>query len=94
MGAPVEGPIVIGTDSVTNGYIANRQGAANRMKHALRRWETLVERIDSGLVKLVHLNDPQMPADFLTKWVSATKVNATVEYITNMRNKVPHPMAP
>ena len=94
MGVPIEGPVVIGTDSVTNGYIANRQGAANRMKHALRRWETLVERIDAGLVKLVHLPDPQMPADFLTKWVTAKKVNETVDYLTNVANKVPHPMAP
>ena len=94
MGVTIEGPIVIGTDSVTNGYIANRQGAANRMKHALRRWETLVERIDTGLVKLVHINDPEMPADFMTKWVTAKKIKDTLFYLTNERNRVPHPMAP
>merc|ERR1711938_189182 len=56
-GNPQEGPIVIGTDSITNGQVARRQGAANRLKHALRRWETLLERVDSGLVKLVHVPD-------------------------------------
>ena len=63
------------------------------MKHALRRWETLIARIDSGIIKLVHLPDPQMPADFLTKWVAHKKITESVDYLTNVTNQVPHPMA-
>ena len=94
MGAPLKDPVVVGTDSATNGYVANRQGAAANLKHALRRWELLTARIDSGLLKLVHIPDPEMPADFLTKWVTAKKIQKSLDYLINAGNRVPHPLAP
>ena len=93
-GAPVEGPIVIGSDSLTNGQVARRQGSAQRLKHALRRWEILIERVDSGLVKLLHVPDVCMPADFLTKWTTHKKVRASINYLINSSNKVYHPNDP
>ena len=35
--------------------------------------------------------DPSMPVDFLTMWVKLKKVNASVIYLTNFYNRVPHP---
>ena len=64
------------------------------MKHALRRWETLIERVDSGLVKLLHVPDACMPADFLTKWTTRKKVRASIDYLINAKNKVYHPNDP
>ena len=37
--------------------------------------------------------DPQMPADFLTKWVAHKKITESIDYLTNVANKVQHPMA-
>ena len=35
-----------------------------------------------------------MPVDFLTKWVTLKKVNASVVYLTNFYNRVQHPDEP
>ena len=84
-------PVVLGSDSVSNLQVARRQGAATRLKHALRRWELLTARVNRGMIKLVHVGDAEMPADFLTKWVSAKKLDRSLAYITNKDNRVPHP---
>ena len=94
VGKPLPGPIVLGTDSMTNGQVARRQGAAHRLKHALRRWETLLERVDGGLVELLHVPDKCMPADFLTKWTSNKKVRESIDYLINVKHKVYHPNDP
>ena len=62
-----------------------------KVRHQLRRWQALTARIVRGIVKVVHLPDVQMPVDFLTKWVTKKKVEASVEYLTNALNRVRHP---
>ena len=52
------------------------------------------ERVDSGLVKLLHVPDVCMPADFLTKWTTHKKVRASINYLINSSNKVYHPNDP
>ena len=49
--------VVLGTDSVANLQVVRRHGAATRLKHALRRWETLMARVEANKVKLVHVGD-------------------------------------
>ena len=83
-------PVVLGSDSVANLQVARRQGAATRLKHALRRWEILMERVEAGHVKLVHVGDAEMPADFLTKWVPAKKLAASLDYVTNRKMRLKH----
>ena len=53
------------------------------MRHQLRRWQALTKRITRGIVKVKHLPDIEMPVDYLTKWVSKKKVDASVAYLTN-----------
>ena len=53
--------------------------------------QALTARIARGLAKVVHLPDVEMPVDFLTKWVTKKKIDASVSYLTNAANRVSHP---
>ena len=33
-----------------------------------------------------YVPDRYMPADFLTKWIGASKLNTSIEHVTNARN--------
>ena len=59
---------------------------ARRSRHFLRRYWALQQRIGRGEVSVVKVEDPQMPADFLTKWLARDKFNLSVNYATNARN--------
>ena len=52
-------------------------------KHFLRRYHSLKQRIRDGDAVLVHVPDPQMPSDFLTKWIPSTKLEASLRYACN-----------
>ena len=47
-------------------------------------------RVEAGMVKLVHVGDAEMPADFLTKWVSAKKLELSLDYVTNRKARLQH----
>ena len=53
--------------------------------HFLRRYGVLKQRIADGDVSVIHVPDEHMPADFLTKFIPASKVDASVNYLTNSR---------
>ena len=57
-------------------------------KHFLRRYAALRQRIAAGDVVLKHVTDPEMPADFLTKWIPSAKLEASLRYATNSRHAV------
>ena len=44
------------------------------------------QRIQQGECILKHVKGVEMPADFLTKWLSGPKVRASIQYATNSRN--------
>jgi|AACY02.9.fsa_nt_gi hypothetical protein len=48
-------------------------------------------RVEANKVKLVHVGDAEMPADFLTKWVPAKKLERSLKYVTNEVNRLSHP---
>ena len=50
---------------------------------ARRRYHSLKQRIRDGDAVLVHVPDPQMPADFLTKWIPSAKLEASLRYACN-----------
>ena len=64
---------------------AGDKGAASRSKHMLRRYYVLMQRIRSGSVKVVHVPDTANPSDFLTKWVPAAKLRASLSYVTGSK---------
>ena len=73
------------TDNRANELVANNTGSSSRSRHFLRRYFVLRQRVAHGCVAVVKVGDPQMPADFLTKWVPAAKLRASIDYLTNAR---------
>jgi hypothetical protein len=88
LGIPVVGPTFMGTDNKANLLIASETGMPSRSKHALRRYLVLQQAVRDGHVSLGHVRDEENPADFLTKFVSGRKLEASLEFATNSRNVV------
>ncbi|KAL1510915.1 hypothetical protein AB1Y20_005744 [Prymnesium parvum] len=82
LGTAGAGPVPIGTDNASNRQVAMRQGASARSKHLLRRYYVLMQRVQAGEVRVVHVKDDANPADFLTKWVPARKLRSSVAYVS------------
>ena len=85
LGVPPAEPTVIMTDNQSNLQVAKDLSAATRSRHFLRRYWALQQRMRSGEARLVKVADPDMPADFLTKWIQSRKLARSVEYATNAR---------
>jgi hypothetical protein len=62
--------------------VATKRGTPNRSRHLLRRYYTLMQRIQSGRINVVHVPDTENPSDFLTKWVPSKKLRASLSYVT------------
>ena len=69
--------------------MATRHASANKVRHALRRWRVLTDRLKAKEIKLITLPGVNMPADFMTRNTDRKKVNASVAYATNAANAVP-----
>ena len=82
---------LLGTDSSSNLQIAERQAPNARAKHALRRWHWLRQQIDQGRLSMVKVADANMPADFLTKWLTTKKLELSLERATGHSRAVPMP---
>ena len=78
-----ESPTPISTDNLANHKVGSGIGGPTRSKHFLRRYHSLKQRIRDGDAVLVHVPDPQMPADFLTKWIPSAKLEASLRYACN-----------
>ena len=64
--------------------------AATRSKHTLRRWTSTVKRMEENLIFLVKVDTDDMPADFLTKFVSkAKKLVRSLKRATNSGQALP-----
>jgi len=88
LGVPPQGPTFIGSDNKANALIAAGIAIPSRSRHCLRRYLTFLQRLRRGEVDVGHVPDAENPSDFLTKWVSREKTNASLEYATNFRNVV------
>jgi hypothetical protein len=64
-----------------------RRGGAARARHLLRRYIVLMQRIQDGECRIVHIPDPENPADFLTKFVPADKFRRSLRYVTGAQAK-------
>ena len=84
-GTPPSGPTLLTTDNLANQKVGSGVSCPTRSKHFLRRYAALKQRIAAGDVVLKHVTDPEMPADFLTKWIPSAKLEASIRYVTNSR---------
>ena len=82
LGAAEMAPTRIGTDNKANMQVAMRRGGASRARHLLRRYLVLMQRIQDGECRVVHIPDEENPADFLTKFVPAAKLRRSLRYVT------------
>ena len=80
-GTPPAGPT--STDNLANHKVGSGIGAPTRSRHFLRRYHALKQRIRDGECVLTHVPDPQMPADFLTKWIPSAKLEASLRFACN-----------
>ena len=83
-------PTFVGTDNKANALVGSGRATPSRLRHCLRRYKTFTERRARGEVELGYVPDPENPTDFMTKWVSAAKLEASLEYLCNTRNAVRH----
>ena len=90
-GVPQQGPTFIGTDNTANQRVASGAAVPSRSKHFLRRYHVLLQRVRSQEITIGHVPDRAMPADFLTKWIGASKLNMSVEHVTNSRHAPKRP---
>ena len=89
IGRPMEGPTFLSTDNLANQKVGSGTGHPTRARHFLRRYYGLKQRVASGEVKLVHVPDAEMPADFLTKWIPRSKLQVSLRYATNASMRSP-----
>ena len=82
-------PTPIFTDSKANVFIAAARKSAGRLRHCARRYATLLQRCDRGVVSLHHIAGTENPADVLTKFVDRVKYKKSIEFLTNSKNEVP-----
>ena len=88
MGIPPDGPTFVGTDNSANALVASGRSLPSRARHCLRRYLTFLQRVAAKEATVGHVPDAEMPADFMTKWVSAAKLLASLAYATNAKNRV------
>ena len=51
----------------------------------------ILRKEGSQEVTIGHVPDRAMPVDFLTKWIGASKLNVSVEHVTNSRHAPKRP---
>ena len=89
-GRPQLEPTLLLSDNDTNLRIAAGEASASRLRHALRRWWIVTQRVRDRDIRLGHLPDADNYIDFATKYVSKDKEDASVAYITNSRSRAAH----
>ena len=56
--------------------------SVNRLKHSLRRAAIVRERVLDGEIELAHIPDVANAVDIFTKWVSLSKLEVCLSYLT------------
>ena len=76
LGIPPDKPTLVMTDNKANALVGSGAGTL-RSRHAIRRWVTFLQRVQTGACILRFVPDEQNPADFLTKPVPAAKLETS-----------------
>ena len=90
-GTPVDGPTLVGTDSLSHEQVINRLAGSNRSKPFIKQYVISLQRIASEQITVGHISDIHMPSDFLTKWIGSRKLRLSLAYATNSAAFVPRP---
>jgi hypothetical protein len=80
LGVPPQKPTLILTDNRANALVGSGQGTL-RSRHAIRRYVTFMQRVQTGAVTLRFLPDKENPADILTKPVPHAKAEASLNWM-------------
>jgi hypothetical protein len=83
MGILDDKPTVIRSDNASSVRVANDPKAAGRLRHAMRRFAVVQEHVKQGVIRVEFIRDANNAADFLTKWVPAAKLKASIAYVSN-----------
>jgi len=89
LGTPPSQPTFLGTDSSSHEQVLNRHASANRSKPFLKQYVIQMQRVQDELLHVGKVDDANMPADFLTKWVSGRKLRRSIAFATNSAAFVP-----
>ena len=60
------------------------------MRHELRRLAIVTQRVRDGACVLAHVPDAGNMVDWMTKWVKAEKLLASIAFLTGERSRVLH----
>lgn len=85
MGIKLDGPTPIYTDNMANLEVAMNTANPKGSKAFLRRYANVRRRIAEGEAAIFKVDDPNQPADFLTKWVGKAKLDASADFAENPR---------
>ena len=83
-------PTVLLSDYDGNLRIGAGEGAAGRLRHALRRWWILTQRVRGRSIQLGYLPDSENYVDWGTKWTSHDKEEASIAFLTGSRSRAAH----
>ena len=78
-------PTILNSDSESSLRAAMGNASAVRLKHIYRRYALLGQRVQAGDIRLAHVDDEYNVVDFMTKWTSKQKVQASLAYLTGKR---------
>ena len=81
-------PTFVGTDNKANALLASGEGSASRVRHAVRRFHSFLQRVKSREMRLGKVADTENPSDWLTKWIPGEKYDRSMEFCKNRRNRV------
>ena len=82
-GFVLSGPTVLAGDCMPALRAANGQSSVVRLKHSVRRYAIIQQRVQSRDVRLAHVPDEWNWTDFMTKWVDKGKYGMSVRYLSN-----------
>ena len=78
-------PTVILSDSLSSASVVSHHGTPTKMKHFLRHVHLVMQSVLYGDNVVKHISGVEMPADFLTKWVTRDKLKKSIAYLTNSK---------
>ena len=85
LGVKLGGPTPVLCDNDATLRVAHGEATVSRLKHELRRAAIVTQYVHEGDVALVHVPDAANYVDFLTKWLKADKVEASVNFLTGAK---------
>ena len=90
LGVPLLGPTLLMSDSDPALRTTAGESTASRMRHELLRLAIVTQRVRDGACVLAHVPDAGNMVDWMTKWVKAEKLLASIAFLTGERSRLLH----